>query len=207
MPSVPVYNSEGKHVEEMDVPENILKNGINDYVIHQAILMYQAGQRQGNASTKERGAVNGSGKKPWRQKGTGRARAGSTRSPLWRGGGVVFGPHPRDFSFSVPKKVRTAALRETINSKYLTKDLTCVERLGDSSAKTKDFAKILKAFKLEGTVLAILDESDPDIAKVSRNIPFFQLVRASDVTAYDIMRSKKILVTKAAFKNLLKRIK
>jgi len=207
MPTHPVLNSEGKKVEDIDLPEAIFGQPVNQDVLHQAIVMYQAGQRQGTASTKERGSVRGGGRKPFRQKGTGRARAGSIRSPLWRKGGVVFGPHPRDFSFSMPQKMKVAALRESINAKFLSKDLTCVDRLSVRSHKTKDFAKILSALHLEAKTLALLDQSDKEIIRVSRNIPFFNFIRAEDVNAYDILCNKKILVTKNALKNLLKRIR
>ena len=207
MPAFPVLNSEGKKVEDIDLPEEIFGQPINQDVLHQAVVMYQPSQRQGNASTKERGSVQGTSKKAFRQKGTGRARAGSMRSPLWRKGGVVFGPHPRDFGYSIPQKMKVAALRESMNAKFLSKDLTCVDRLSVKSHKTKDFAKILSALHLENRTLALLDETDKEIIRVSRNIPFFSFLRAEDVNAYDILRSKKILVTKNAFKNLLKRIK
>jgi len=207
MPTHPVLNSEGKKVEDIDLPEAIFGQPVNQNVLHQAVVMYHASQRQGTASTKERGSVQGSSKKPFRQKGTGRARAGSIRSPLWRKGGVVFGPHPRDFGYSIPKQMKVAALRESINAKFLSKDLTFVDRLTVKSAKTKDFAKILTALQLEDKTLALLDQSDKEIIKVSRNIPLFSFMRAEDVNAFDILRSKKILITKNALKNLLKRIK
>ena len=207
MPSFPVHNSEGKKVEEIDLPEEIFGGRINNAILHQVVLMYQANERQGTASTKERGAVSGGGRKPWRQKGTGRARAGSIRSPLWRGGGVVFGPHPRDFSYSLPKKVKAAALRESMNAKYVAKELSCVDQFAVKSPKTKDFVKILKALKLDGKILAVQDTGETDISKASRNIPFFNLMRAQDVNAYDILRYNKLVVTKAGLKALLKRIK
>jgi len=207
MPAFPVLNSEGKKIEEIDLPEEVFSGRINDAILHQVILMYQANERQGNASTKERGAVRGGGKKPWRQKGTGRARAGSIRSPLWRGGGVVFGPHPRDFSYTLPKKVKMAALRESMNAKYVGKDLSCIDQFAVKSLKTKDFVKILKALKLEGKILAVQDIGENDISKASRNVPFFNLMRAQDINAYDILRYNKLVVTKAALKALLKRIK
>ncbi|HOW35950.1 MAG TPA: 50S ribosomal protein L4 [Candidatus Omnitrophota bacterium] len=208
MPLLPIINNQGQKVEDVELPDTLFGGPVNQDVIHQAVVMYNANHRQGNASTKERGAVSGGGKKPFRQKGTGRARAGSIRSPLWHGGGVVFGPHPRDFSYSIPQKMKVAALRESINAKYHSKDLLCVDRLTVTSPKTKDFVKTLIALKLtEGKTLALLDTNDPDIKKVSRNIPFFSFMRAEDVNAYDILRNQKILVTKAALKNLLKRIK
>ena len=207
MPLFPVYNSEGSKIEEIDLPESIFGAPINNDILHQAVVMYQAGQRQGTASTKERGAVSGGGKKPFRQKGTGRARAGSNRSPLWRKGGVVFGPHPRDFSFSVPQKIKTAALRESLNAKYLSSDLMCIDTFKVTTPKTKEFAKILVKLNLKETTLALSDKNDADVRKVSDNIPYFDLMRADDANAYHILCSKKLLVTKAALKSLLKRIK
>ncbi len=202
-----VHGMDGKKIEEIALPEDIFSGKPNHAVMHQAVVMYQANQRQGNASTKERGVVSGGGKKPFRQKGTGRARAGSIRSPLWMGGGVVFGPHPRDFSYTVPKKIKTAALRESIHAKFLSDDLFCVESLTPTSQKTKDFEKILNTLKLRGNrVLALLDKSDSDIARVSRNLQRFCSKRVDDVNAYDILSNKKVLITKAAFKHLLKKI-
>lgn len=207
MPRCSVYNNEGKKVEEIELPESIFRPSVNVHVLHQAVAMYQAALRQGTASTKERGAVSGGGRKPWRQKGTGRARAGSIRSPLWRGGGVVFGPHPRDFSYTIPQRIKLVALRESMNAKYLSQDLVCIDHFVVKSAKAKDFAKILTALKLDGKkTLALVDKNDPDIHKVSRNIPFFNAMRPEDVNAYDVLRSKKVVVTKAALKNLLTRI-
>src|SRR3989338_6971975 len=206
MSSLTVLDSQGKKSGSVDLPVDIFGEGVNTDVIHQAILMYQAALRQGNASTKERGSVSGGGKKPWRQKGTGRARQGSIRSPLWHGGGVVFGPHPRDFSFSIPRRMRQAALRESLNAKFKSKELMCLEDIKNALSKTKDFAKILNSLKLKGKVLAILDGSDASINRVSRNIPFFNLVRSEDVNAYDILRNKNLLVTKTAFDKLLERI-
>ena len=206
MSSLQVLNIEGKDSETIDLPKEIFGADIKQDVIHQAILMYQASERQGNASTKTRKEVSGGGIKPWRQKGTGRARHGSIRSPLWKKGGIVFGPHPRDFSYSVPQKVRQGALRETLNVKYQGENLICVDDFKKPFAKTKEFAAILKNLNLSGKVLALLDGCDPSVQRVSRNIPRFRLMRSQDVTAYDILRHKKILVTKTAFNNLLERI-
>ena len=208
MPTLPIYNATGKESETFDLPENIFGGRVNQDLIHQAVVMYHASQRQGNASTKERGSVAGSGKKPWKQKGTGRARAGSVRSPLWHKGGVVFGPHPRDFSYSIPKKIKLGALRETLNAKYQEKDLYCLDVLNVKIEKTKEFAKILKNLDLlNGKVLALLDKGDEKLVKVSRNIPRLSLMRVEDVNAFDVLRNKKILISKAAFQKLIERLK
>jgi len=206
MPNIPIHNLAGKKVEDLNVSDTILGGVVNQDVLHQTIVMYQACQRQGTLSTKERGAVSGGGIKPWRQKGTGQARAGSIRSPVWRGGGTVFGPTPRDFSYSIPKKVRVAALRASINAKLHSKDLFCVDKISVMSPKTKEFVKILSGLKLKGKILAVLDKQDKDFTLASRNVPFFNLMRAEDVTAYDILRSNKVLITKTALNHLIKRI-
>ena len=208
MGKLAILNIDGKEKESMELPGDVFGSVVNQDVVHQAVVKYQASFRQGTASTKERGAVSGGGIKPWRQKGTGRARAGSIRSPLWVGGGVVFGPHPRDFGCEIPKKIKKAALRESLNIKYQEKNLLCVDDLKAPLNKTKEFAKILATLNLKGIkVLALLDGSDPSIERVSRNIRSFNIMRSQDVNAYDILRNKKILVTKSAFNKLLDRIK
>lgn len=207
MAKLAVLNKEGKQKEWIELPEEIFGSRVNTYVIHQAVLMYQNSLRQGNASTKERGAVSGGGRKPWRQKGTGQARAGSIRSPLWKGGGTVFGPVPRDFSYSIPKGVRIAALRESLNSKFQSKNLFCLDEIKEKFSKTKEFAAILKALNLRGRTVALLDGCDESIKLVTRNIPRFEVLRTEDVNAYDIMTNKSVIITKTSFAKLLKRIK
>lgn len=209
MAKFPIHSIEGKETDLIDLPDDIFGVAVNQDVIHQAVLMYQASLRQGNASTKTRKDVSGGGKKPWRQKGTGRARHSSIRSPLWHKGGVVFGPHPRDFSYTIPLKIRKAALRESLNAKFQAKNLICVDDVKKPLSKTKEFAKVLENLKLKngGKILAMLDGSDLSIPRVSRNIPFFNLIRSQDVNAYDILRNKKVLITKTAFKKLLERVK
>lgn len=204
--SIQILDENGKKAEEHSLPENVFGGRVNKAVLHQAVVMYQASLRQGNASTKERGAVSGGGVKPFRQKGTGRARAGSNRSPLWKGGGVTFGPEPRDFGYTVPKKIRKGALKESLNAKFMDGQLVCVEDFKRKFTKTKEFAAILKTFKLEGKILALLDGSDESVKTVSRNIARFNIMRSADVTAYDILRNKNILLTKTSLKVLLDRI-
>lgn len=207
MTKLSVLDKKGAKVESIDLPEEIFGGRLNTDVIHQAVVMYQASLRQGNASTKERADVSGGGKKPYRQKGTGQSRAGSSRSPLWKGGGVTFGPHPRDFGYTIPKKIKTAALRESLKAKSQDNNLLCVADIKDSFSKTKEFVKFLEKLDLKGKVLAVLDGSDESVSRTSRNIPSFSLMRAQDVNAYDIMRNKKLLVTKTAFQSLLERAK
>ncbi len=206
MPSVSVYNCEGKKVEDLKLPEVIFGGRIKKDILYQAVNKYRASQRQGTASTKERGSVRGGGKKPYRQKGTGMARAGSNRSPLWRGGGVVFGPSPRDFHYTLPRKIRTAALRESLNDKFLNKDFYVINAYPSGLVKTKDFAKTLAKLKIDSKVLIVTDKEDPDIRRVARNIPFVEILRANDANAFDILRFKKVLMTKRAYQTLISRI-
>jgi len=203
---VSVLNREGEERDAVEIPEGLFEQRVNTDVIHQSVVMYQAGLRQGNASTKERADVSGGGKKPFRQKGTGRARAGSSRSPLWHGGGVVFGPHPRDFSYTVPKKVKKSALRESLKAKFQANQLKCIEDLTDPIEKTKDFAQMLKHLDIKGKTLAALDGSDATVERVSRNIPTFNLMRAQDINAYDVMRNKNVIFTKSALIKVLERV-
>ena len=196
----------GKKAASVELPKEKFGVHVQDAVIHQAVVMYNANHRQGTVSTKTRCEVSGGGKKPWAQKGTGRSRQGSTRSPLWKKGGIAFGPKPRDFGYSVPKKVRVAALRESLNAKFLGNSLVCVDQLEVLSGKTKEFAAILKNLKVEGRTLAVLDGTNEKTLLASRNIARLTLVRAVDVNAADIMNNKNVLVTKEALKTLLKRI-
>lgn len=206
MATIAILNKNGKETGKLELPDEIFGKRVNTAVIHQAVVMYQACLREGNASTKERGAVSGGGKKPFRQKGTGRARAGSTRSPLWEGGGVVFGPHPREYRYSIPKTMRRVALRESLNAKYQSSNLLCVEEFKDKFSKTKEFAKILLNLNLAGKTLGLLDGCDKSLQLVSRNIARFSLMRSDDVNAYDIMRNKNLIITKTAFTKLMERI-
>ncbi len=206
MSSLTVLDSEGNESTSIALPQEIFGGRINRDVLHQTVLMYRACARQGTASTKERGSVRGGGIKPWRQKGTGRSRHGSIRSPLWKGGGVVFGPHPRNFRYTVAQKIRGIALRESLNVKFQDAHLVCIDDLKKQFQKTKEFAGVLRKLSLKGSVLALLDGCDPSVRRVSRNIPLFCLMRSQDVNAYDILRYKMILVSKTALNNLLERI-
>lgn len=210
MAKLDVLNRQGQKSDQIDIPDGIFSDRINKNVIYQAVVMYQASQRQGNASTKTRAEVSGGGIKPYRQKGTGRARAGSIRSPLWVGGGVTFGPKPREFRYSIPRKVKTAALRESLNIRLKDKDLICTDDFIEPLTKTKEFAAILKSFSFIGKRISLLivgDGSDPSLDRVSRNIPGVKIKRSQDVNAYDVLKHRKILLTKSALKNILNRIR
>ncbi len=178
MPELNVVDIKGEKAASIELPKEKFGVHVQDAVIHQAVVMYNANHRQGTASTKTRSEVSGGGKKPWAQKGTGRSRQGSTRSPLWKKGGIAFGPKPRDFGYSVPKKVRLAALRESLNAKFLGNSLVCVDQLEVTSGKTSEFAAILKNLKVEGRTLAVLDGTNEKTLLASRNIARLTLARA-----------------------------
>ena len=157
MPELTVVDIKGKKASSFELPKEKFGVHVHDAVIHQAVVMYNANARQGTVATKDRSQISGGGKKPWAQKGTGRARAGSSRSPLFKKGGMSFGPKPRDFGFEVPRKVRVAALRESLNAKFLGNELVCVDAFDVASGKTKDFSTALSALKLTGRILVVLD--------------------------------------------------
>jgi large subunit ribosomal protein L4 len=206
MPKLTVYNIKGQENGSIDLPELFTKE-VNDAVMHQAVVMYQANQRQGNADTKIRSEVSGGNKKPFRQKGTGQARQGSSRSPLMRHGGVVFGPHPRDFSYTLPQKVRVVALGESLKAKFKANALICVDKMAVESGKTKDFTGILKNLKLStGKVVALFDGCGDDVVRASRNVARVNRVPVLDVNALDVLKSKYVLATKSAMEKLLKRL-
>lgn len=205
--SVPIYDTHGKEVGKFAMSEKIFNGDVNKGILYQAALMYNANRRQGNASTKTRADVSGGGKKPWRQKGTGRARAGSIRSPLWRGGGVIFGPHPRDYFYSIPKKIKKLALLSSINSKLNDETLIGIDRLAIDEPKTKKFQSILDALKLEGNVLFVMDAADDNVIKASRNIKGVYIRNCSDFNAMDVLASDNVVMAKGALEKLPGRIK
>jgi len=207
MNTLPLYSVNGKEIEKISLKEEIFDGEINTALLHQAVVMYEANKRQGTVSTKDRSQVRGGGTKPWRQKGTGRARAGSIRSPLWRHGGVTFGPTPRNYSYSLPKKIRLGALKSSINAKINSQDFILIKEVGVGESKTKEFKKLLESLKIKEKTLLIIQLKNPSIVKAARNIPLFDIVGVAQVNAYDILRHKKVIVTKSAFRDLINRFK
>ncbi|MBL7080957.1 MAG: 50S ribosomal protein L4 [Candidatus Omnitrophica bacterium] len=203
-----VLSQEGKKVEKIELDPEIFDGQVNQNVIYQAVRMYRANQRKGQANTRTREEVSGSGAKPWRQKGTGRARAGSIRSPLWRGGGVVFGPHPRDFSYSLPKRIRILALKSSLNAKLKDNNFLLLKELKINKAKTKEAVVFLDNLKLGSkNILLLLEKMDENIKRATKNIRFFNIDLASSTNAYEILGVNKVLITKAALSILTARIK
>jgi len=198
-----VKNAEGKKVGECRLDPALFDGTVNTTLLYQAITMYHANQRQGNASTKTRAYVRGGGKKPWRQKGTGRARVGSIRSPLWRGGGIIFGPHPRDYSFTIPKKMKKIALLMAIDAKVKAGECTVLEGLSLQSPKTKELQALIKKAGLadKKTLLAV-EAPDKNLALASRNIAALLVKPYQELNAYEVLHAHHLLMTKSTFEKL-----
>jgi large subunit ribosomal protein L4 len=209
--TLPVYNQEGKEAGSIKLNASVFDGDVNNDAIHQAVNEYRANQRCGLASTKTRGEVSGGGKKPWKQKGTGRAGVGSTRSPLWRHGGVIFGPHPRDFSYSIPKKIKLLALKSSLNAKVRENNLIVLEDLKLSSPKTKEAAGVFTNLKVAGkkskSVLLLLKKTDGNIDLTLRNIGFLDVNLAKLTHTYEIMNHHKLIITKDGLEELIDRLK
>jgi len=205
--SIPIFNSKGKEVEKLTLNSKIFTGEVNKKILYQAVIMYNANQRQGNASTKTRGDVSGGGKKPWRQKGTGRARAGSTRSPLWRHGGVIFGPHPRDFHYDLPRKIKRLAFLSSINSKLNEEKVLGIESIVLDEAKTKKFKAIMVALKLKGESLFVLDTIDDKVIRASGNLEEVSVKNYRDFNTMDVLNCDNMVISKAAIQKLPERFK
>ncbi|MFH1621723.1 MAG: 50S ribosomal protein L4 [Candidatus Omnitrophota bacterium] len=204
---LPVLDTSGKEVEKIELDSRVFDRSNSKGSIYRAVHNYHANNRSRAASTKTRAEVSGGGKKPWRQKGTGRARVGSSRNPLWRHGGVVFGPHPRDFSYVLPKKIKKLALKSMLNNRALSNDIIILNTLVLENAKTKNFVNIIKKLKLKDKVLLVLNSFSENIMLSVRNIPNIGLVDSKNVNAYDILIYKKIIMTKDALRIIIERLK
>ncbi len=204
---VPVFDLLGKQVGAVRLDEALWGGAVNTRLLSQAIAMYRTNRRAGLASTKTRGDVQGGGKKPWKQKHTGRARAGSIRSPLWRGGGKAFGPHPRDMSYRLPQRIRQAALREGLKGKLRDQELVVLNELAADVPKTKPFAGLARAFDVERTSIIVVDGGSEALVKSLRNLALFELRNAANVNAFDVLNAQKVLVTKAALERVEHRVK
>jgi len=207
--TLPIYNTAGKEIDKLKLDKVVFEGEINTAVIHQAVCAFRANQRKGLAATKTRGEVSGGGRKPWRQKGTGRARVGSIRSPLWRHGGVTFGPHPRDFSYSLPVKIRNLALKSTLRAKVEENNLLILDNLNLDVPKTKEAVKILHNLKIASkkSALLLLDKIDPNLKLALRNIDFLQVNLAKNTNAYEILAARKLIITKDGLNTLINRLK
>jgi large subunit ribosomal protein L4 len=198
MPKVAIYNTSGNQVGEVDLAESVFGINPNVHVLHEAVLMQQASERQGTHKVKGRSEVRGGGRKPWKQKGTGRARQGSIRAPQWKGGGVVFGPTPRSYAYKLPKKVRRLAIKSALSSKVIDNEIIVLDQLLLSQPKTKDFAAILQNLKVERRALVVAANYDDNVALSARNIPGIKFVSAEGINVLDVMVHDKLIITKEA---------
>jgi large subunit ribosomal protein L4 len=203
---IAIKNLEGKDQGEHEVKFELIEDGRGTQAVHDAVVAYRAAQRSGTACTKNVGEVAGSNKKPWRQKGTGRARAGSFQSPLWVGGGVVFGPKPRDFSKKISKKTRQLALRKALSERLKAGDVVVVEDLNFSSPKTKDFVGVVGKLNLTGSMLIVSAGVDKNLTLASRNVANVSLATSDSLNTYDVLRPAKLLFTRSAFEKVESRL-
>ncbi|CUN22228.1 50S ribosomal protein L4 [Agathobacter rectalis] len=197
MANVAVYNMEGKEVDKIELNDSIFGVEINEHLVHMAVLQQLANKRQGTQKAKTRSEVRGGGRKPWRQKGTGHARQGSTRSPQWTGGGVVFAPTPRDYSFKLNKKEKRAALKSALTSRVVENKLVVVDELKLDEIKTKKFVEVLKNLNVE-KALVVLNDMDEKVIASAANIPTVKTTQTNELNVFDVLKYDTVVVTKAA---------
>lgn len=197
MANVSVYNMEGKEVGKMDLNDAVFGVEINEHLVHMAVVQNLANKRQGTQKAKTRSEVSGGGRKPWRQKGTGHARQGSTRSPQWKGGGVVFAPTPRDYSFKLNKKEKKAALKSVLTSRVQDNKLIVLEELKLDAIKTKEFKKVMDNLKVD-KAMVVIDGQDENVILSARNLPTINTAVAENINVYDILKGDTLVLTKDA---------
>jgi len=202
MPKIDVLSTDGKKVKELELNENVFGIEPNENVVHEVILNYLANQRQGTQSTKTRAEVSGGGRKPWRQKGTGRARQGSIRAPQWIKGGIALGPKPRAYTYKVNKKERQLAIRSVLSSKVLEKQLTVVDKIELKEIKTAQMVKALNNLKVEGKTLVVLAENNENVQKSLRNIKGVKASIVSTINAYDLVKFDNLVLTESSVKKI-----
>ena len=202
MPKIDVYNIEGKKVSTLDLNEAVFGIEPNEKVVHSVLVNYLANQRQGTSNTKTRAEVAGGGRKPWKQKGTGRARQGSIRAPQWFKGGIALGPKPRDYRYTVNKKERRLAIRSILSSKVLEENLVVVDKIDLKEIKTKNMVKALDALKVEGKTLIVLPEKNENIQKSARNIEGVKTSLVNTINVYDLLKYNKLILTVDSVKSI-----
>ncbi|WP_243388392.1 50S ribosomal protein L4 [Bacillus kexueae] len=198
MPKVALYNQNGSTVGEIELNDSVFGIEPNKHVLFEAVVMQRASLRQGTHKVKNRSEVSGGGRKPWRQKGTGRARHGSIRSPQWRGGGTVFGPTPRSYAYKLPKKVRRLAVKSALSTKVLENNIVVLEDLTLEAPKTKEMVSILKGLSVEKKALIVTADLNEAVALSARNIPGVEVVTAAGINVLDVLNHDKLVITKAA---------
>jgi large subunit ribosomal protein L4 len=198
MPKVALLSQTGTQVGEIELNDSVFGIEPNNHVLFEAVVMQRASLRQGSHKVKGRSEVRGGGRKPWKQKGTGRARQGSIRSPQWRGGGIVFGPTPRSYSYKLPKKVRRLAIKSALSSKVLAENILVLDSLAFEAPKTKEFASVLKGLSVEKKALIVTADLDENVALSARNIPGITVVTANGINVLDVLNHDQLIMTKAA---------
>ena len=198
MPTVAIYDIANKKVGDLELNESIFGVEVNEALLHQAVVMQLASQRLGTHATKTRGMVRGGGRKPWKQKGTGRARSGSTRSPIWVGGGTVFGPAPRSYAFRKPRKQRRLAIMCALSDKVQSGDFVVLDSIDFAAPKTKEMVKMLNDFSVDSKALIITAGEAENVEKSSRNIPGVKAINTNGLNVYDILNHNKLFITKDA---------
>ena len=202
MPSIDVYNIEGKKVKSLDLKEEIFGIEPNEAVVHSVLVNYLANQRQGTQSTKTRAEVRGGGRKPWRQKGTGRARQGSIRAPQWIKGGIALGPKPRPYKYAIPKKMRQLALKSVLTSKVQEGNMIVLDKIELNEIKTKNMVAVLNNLNVEKKALVVLNDNDANVVLSARNIPTVKTSLTNTINVYDILNANTLVVTKDAVKTI-----
>ncbi len=205
MATCEIYNRTKKKVGQIELQDHIFKAPIKRHLFHEVITWQLAKQRRGTASTKRRSEVRGGGRKPWRQKGTGRARVGTIRSPLWRGGGVVFGPHPRDYDYPLPKKVRRAALCSALSLRYQEGKLTLLEDLSLPEIKTKAFISVMENLKIKNALI-VTDGENYNLERSARNVPWVKVLRYDGLNLFDILKYEHLIILKPAIEKIEERL-
>ncbi|MFG6368864.1 MAG: 50S ribosomal protein L4 [Lachnospiraceae bacterium] len=201
MAKVSVYNMEGREVETIDLSDDVFDVDVNEHLVHMAVVQQLANKRQGTQKAKTRSEVSGGGRKPWRQKGTGHARQGSTRSPQWKGGGVVFAPVPRDYSFKMNKKEKRAALKSALTSRVQENKLIVIDELKFDEIKTKNFKAVMDNLKVTKAYV-VLNDNDEKVVMSARNLPNVQTALTNTINVYDVMKGGTVILTKDAVKTI-----
>ncbi len=206
MLKIKVKNLQSQDISEIDLPEDIFDYPLKEHLIYEAVKNFRANQRQGTAATKTRGKVSGSGKKLWKQKGTGRARMGSVRSPLWRKGGITFGPHPRDYSYKMPRKAKQNALKSILSDKMRSERIWIVENMSLESAKTRDTVSVLKNFQFD-KLLIVDKKENSKLLRSTRNVPYIKSIDFTEINVFDSLKYNYIMFSVDAVKQLVEVLK
>jgi large subunit ribosomal protein L4 len=205
MSTVNIVNTKNESVGQIELNDDVFNREVKEYILHEVVRMQRAAKRAGNACTKTRVEVSGGGRKPWRQKGTGRARAGTNRSPLWRGGGVTFGPKPRDYSFKVNRKVRQQAVSMALSARFQEGNLVVLDAFTMDEIKTKDFVKIMNVLDVDNGII-VTDNATENLTKSSRNVNGYKVMSSEGLNVYDLLLHKKVILLQPVIESLEKRL-